>query len=194
MRKLALAAFAAMSLFAGAPAHAELVVNGGFEFGIITDREPTNMIFAWITRGDVGIENSQSEFIHSGSASAALHEPEIAGRIAQLLPTTAGQSYELSYWAFHFFDPLGTLRVNVDGVVTELTNTLIDPWTQFTVDFTASSDSTLLEFTNARRGYFIDDVSVVEKAAIPEPGSAPLLGVGAVAFLLSRRRRWARAS
>jgi len=144
-------------------------------------------------------ETLQVEFRHSGSYAAQFSQPEGgAGRVAQTLPTIAGQSYELSYWLQGYRGdngtntppfPAGTFRVTAGDLVNEYISAAAAPWRQFTFEFTALSGSTLLEFVNFRTGFSLDDVSVVEIAAIPEPAPAALLGIGLLALLGARTRK-----
>lgn len=194
MKKQVLAA-ATLGIALSAPSYANLVFNGGFEIGNLAGGDRTNYIYGWSTSGDVFAENTMTEFIHTGSFSAMFVEPEGGpGRVAQTLSTIAGQSYEFSYWLQNYRGisgalPNGTFRVTAGDFVYEHVNTLINPWTQFTFDFTASSNSALLEFMNFRDGFTLDDVSVIEIAPIPEPAPTALLGLGALALLLARARR-----
>jgi hypothetical protein len=82
--------------------------------------------------------------------------------------------------------------VTAGDFVNEYINAIDLPWTQFTFDFIAPSDSTLLEFVNSGTPFSLDDVSVVEIAAIPEPAPITLLGVGVLVLLWSRVRKGTR--
>lgn len=165
---------------------------------IVNDNR-TNFIEGWITQGDVFTETSQVEFRHSGSYAAQFSQPEGGpGRVAQNLPTVAGQAYELSYWLQSYRGdngtntppfPVGTFRVTAANLVNEYISATPSSWRQFAFDFIALSDSTLLEFVNLRTGFSLDDVSVVEIAAIPEPAPATLLGIGLLALRCSRIRK-----
>lgn len=209
MKKQVLAAAAALCLVLATPSHANLVFNGGFEQGnapVVGDR--TNFIFGWTTQGDVFTETSELDFRHSGLFAAQFAQPEGgSGRVAQTLATVAGQSYELSYWLQGYRGdngtpnppfPSGTFRVTAGDLVNEFRNTNVTnfislPWRQFTFDFIAPSDATLLSFSNTGAGFSLDDVSVVEIAPIPEPASTALIGSGMLALLCLRFRKDYRA-
>jgi hypothetical protein len=144
-------------------------------------------------------ETAQVKFCHSGSYAAQFSQPEGGpGRVAQALPTIAGQAYEFSYWLQGYRGdngtnnppfPVGSFRVTAGDLVNEYISAAPAPWQQFTFGFTALSGSTLLEFVNFRTAFSLDDVSVVEIAAIPEPAPAMLLGIGLLALLYARTRK-----
>ena len=201
MKRQILIATTALGFMLAGSSHANLVINGGFELGnvpIVNDNR-TNFIDGWTTQGDVFTETYQVEFRHSGSYAAQFSQPEGGrGRVAQTLPTTAGLSYELSYWLQSYRGenstnappfPAGIFRVTAGDLVNEYISSAPAPWQRFTFDFTALSDSTLLEFVNFRAAFSLDDVSVVEIAAIPEPGPVAVLGIGVFALLCSRARK-----
>lgn len=204
MKKQVLAAAAALCLVLAAPSHADLVFNGGFELGnvrVVGDNR-TNFIFGWTTQGDVFTETTERDFRHSGAFAAQFAQPEGgSGRVAQTLTTVAGHFYELTYWLQGYRGdngtpnppfPTGIFRVTAGDLVNEFRNPsnlpfLISlPWRQFTFDFIAPSDATLLSFSNTGAGFSLDDVSVIEIAPIPEPAPAALLGAGLLALMCLR--------
>lgn len=66
-----------------------IVSNGGFETGDFR---------GWtLAAADTFVTNS-SGFIHSGNRSAMLGQQISPGYLSQILPTTAGQTYQLSLW------------------------------------------------------------------------------------------------
>jgi hypothetical protein len=76
----------------------------------------------------------------------------------------------------------------------DLPNFVNLPWRQFTFNFLAPSDATVLSFSNAGASFSLDDVSVVETAPIPEPPPAALIGAGLLALMCLRIRKVVRAS
>lgn len=133
MKKQVLIAAAALCLMLAAPSHANLVFNGGFELGNVpTVGDRTNFIFGWMTQGDVFTEASEADLRHSGFFAAQFNQPKGgSGRVAQILPTIAGHSYELSYWLQGYRGengtnmppfPTGTFRVTAGDLVHEFGN------------------------------------------------------------------------
>jgi uncharacterized protein (TIGR03382 family) len=109
--------------------------------------------------------------------------------ISQVLPTQAGQDYELSFWVRSPTalpnSPLtvrweGQFALSMPGPFQAL------PWTQYTIPLHANITGSFLEFGQAvfPGEWHIDDISVVP---VPAPSAAPLLLLGSAVAL--RRRR-----
>lgn len=122
------------------------------------------------------------------------------GGIEQVLSTTAGQAYALSFMAGNYSGlgrtGSGIVKVTVDGATTSFDTALATApamaWALQTLNFTAASANTTVRFWNdqdANRHFaFIDGVALAV-SAVPEPGTAALWWAGLAAGLwLSRRQ------
>ena len=111
--------------------------------------------------------------------------------IGQLLATTPGQSYELSFWVRSF---TGESRLSVfwDGALLAETGTPNGPMLQYNFSgLVASANATLLQlhgYNSLDQHMSFDDFSVVQTVAAPEPSAPAALAVaepGAIALLLA---------
>ncbi|CAN5803409.1 hypothetical protein BH11PLA1_BH11PLA1_13880 [soil metagenome] len=166
-----------------ATAHAELVVNGGFEAG---------NFFGWTPSvAPYPLFDVTNNFGHSGTSSAFFAD-SVDRSITQLLPTTAGQQYQLSFYVFNGQVNGGTgdhFQVTWEGQIILDQNPILFPgsqWSLFSTNVTAGVSGSLLGFAafDAPAFSYLDDVSV---ALVPAPGAAALLGAGGL--LAARRRR-----
>jgi len=168
---------------ATAGAHAEIVVNGGFE---------TGQFFPWNAPPSVP---NQSVFRvsggggHTGEYYAKLASTQLRF-ISQVLPTEAGGDYELSFWLRRPSNFPALFRVRWEGqTVFNHITALPDGanWHQFTVPLHANITGSLLEFgqMDFPGEFHIDDISVVQ---VPGPGGAVVFAAAGV-IVMGRRRR-----
>jgi len=172
-------------LFAGMAAHADIVANGGFETGDFT---------GWTQFGDTTFSGVDTFAPHSGTYAAFFGPVAAQGGISQTLTTQPGHFYSISFWLMTEGDANGnatpnSFAFNWNGGPAELTlvNNPVSAYTHYTFSLPATAATTDLRFTfqDVPAFFDLDDVS----AAVPEPGSMALAGLGAALLAAFKRRR-----
>jgi Carbohydrate binding domain/PEP-CTERM motif len=164
-------------------AHANLVVNPGFETGSFAP---------WTNTGDTSFSGvSSSVPVHSGSFAAYFGPTSSNGFLDQNIATIAGQSYIVDFWLSND-DSTGnnSMSASFNGVqILSLTNSAPFPYTHYTSNpIMATGSTTDLNFTfyNPPAYYYLDDVSV---NAVPEPGTLGLIALGGLGLVGAVRKR-----
>lgn len=137
-----------------------IVQNGGFETGDFTN---------WTQSGNTGFTNVTSGIANSGNYSANFGPIGSLGYITQTLATQSGQVYNLSYFLrSDGFTPNRFQAIVGGNILTDIVNLAAQAFTQYDLNFTATSSSTDLAFGLQNNPGFLqlDDVSV---EAVPEP-------------------------
>jgi hypothetical protein len=176
---------------AGTAGAASIVVNGGFETGDFT---------GWTQSGNTGFNGVQcpgpSATVAQGNCSAFFGPVGSTGTISQTLTTIVGQSYDIRFAFLPDGGNPSSFSALFDGfTLLSATNPPASSSFQF-LSFvrTANSTSTNLSFTfRDDPGFlFLDAVSV--EAAVPEPMTLSLVGLGlGCARLLQSKRKSNRA-
>ena len=164
----------------------ELVFNGGFETGDFSGWS----VPPFISNQQIFGVNGNGG--HTGTHYASLSSTEFR-YISQILPTTAGEDYELSFWLRRPSNFPAAFLVRWEGQVISYgyPGELPDSthWFQFTVPRHSNITGSFLELgqNNFPAQFHLDDVSV---RPVPAPGAASVLAIAGMA-LASRRRRGA---
>jgi hypothetical protein len=149
-----------------------IVVNGGFETGNWT---------GWNYSNNSGYLTVNGNTPYSGSYAANFGATyNVYDTISQILATSKGTSYTLSFWLANTFDPhsesdSADFQVLWNGTSLEdIVTTTAFGYTEFTFTVTGTGSDTLsFEGYNDPSWTYLDDVSV---DATPEPSSFYLLG------------------
>lgn len=207
MRRLAMLTAIALAT-RGAPSQADLITNGGFEapdFGgpFLTYGPGSTALTGWVVDG-AGIVHVGTFWQHAAGAHSVELNFFAAGGISQTVATAAGQAYLLE------FDMAGQtnagpavkqMQVFWDGALVSTQGFNVTGHTLASMGWehralllpAASGASTVLRFFGSAPaagdgGPALDNVTL-NLAPVPEPGSAALLGAGALGLIGSRMRR-----
>lgn len=193
-------AFLALALVAASSANANVILNGNFESG---DFGP-----GWTSTGNVQVATLVSGGSYFGGGSVAKNGNFLVafnggqaapnGVVSQTFGTSQGTEYAVTFdfgatsngFQQIMADILGANGSVLKSFGTTGVNAPADLQT-FTFSFIANSDSSTLRFTdfsgnnsNNQDG-LLDNVAV---AAVPEPTSIALLGLGLLGVVASRRK------
>jgi hypothetical protein len=186
---------------------ANLISNGSFELG--TFSPPSNgtqslpvgstTINGWTVTGDaigwIGYPNPWSLSASEGKFFLDLTDYSSGapfGGVAQVIPTTIGQSYELSFdlGSSNLYGRPSAIQANATGISNVFTSALTgthSDWEHFSMLFTASSSTTTISLAGTTGNSYVglDNVAV---NAIPVPAAAWLFGTGLIGFMGMRKK------
>jgi len=182
-----LKSIAAATLLSCAPAFAsaatELVSNGGFETGDLSGWTCLDANYCEATTGTP----------HSGTYSLQGYDNVGFATLSQTIATTTGASYDFSAWVYSNYDnPANIFGYSLDGGATTSLGTST-VYTQILDTFVASGTSAVISLffeTDGGTGTIrIDDISVVQTAAVPVPAALPMLLLGLGGLGVAARRK-----
>lgn len=182
----------AVLAFASVAVGQNLVLNGNFGTGSFTD---------WTLSGDpnnngvCSVSTCPAGFAPMSTYAAFFGPVGDTTTLSQMIPTTAGDTYTLS---FYLADPVaGTpnyFSVSFGNATLSLNNWGSSfGWQEFSLITTANSSSTDLSFTfrNDPAYWFLDNVSVTQGGGtVPEPSSVFLFGSGLLGLAGLARRKF----
>jgi len=167
-------------------AHANLVVNPGFETGTFS---------GWTNSGDTSFTAvSDSTFghtPHSGTYEAHFGPTSSDGFLDQNVTTTPGQFYIMDFWLSND-DPIANnhMSASFNGTTfLTLVNAPAFPYTHYTsgpIMATGALSDVHFTFYNPPAYYYLDDVAV---NPVPEPGTLGLIALGAFGLVGTLRKR-----
>jgi hypothetical protein len=207
--------FFSMTLCAGL-AQANLLSNGSFESPVVTAGTYSlvstgqTLIPGWSVVGAAGnVAVTSGTFTQYGytfpaqDGSQWLDQTGISNTatgVQQAVSTTAGTTYDLSFWSGNvvgnIFGTTTTVNVLVNGTqILAAENTggaTTQNWLQFTISFMATESTTTLAFLNgdpvSDNHNGLDNVVLTEATPIPIPGAIWLLGSGLIGLIGLKRK------
>jgi len=178
-----------------------LIQNGGFETGDLTDWRTSENSYVGNDLGYDEIGVSPQESFHSityspyqGTYFAFLGQVDSIGDLYQNIATNPGDTYQLTYYLASDGLTPNEFQTIVGGTtLSDLTNIASQSYTEYAFNFTATSATTEIEFGASNDpGYLtLDNVSVVDTtaSAVPEPLSiGGTLVAGAMGWWIKRKR------
>jgi hypothetical protein len=168
-----------------------LIANGGFETG-----DFTNWVLGGITTAETVVSGVGQ--VHSGTFAASSGAVRGIGSISQVIDTTPGTVYDISFWLADVAAPEGgpvtpslfELWAGTQRIYQSIDFPVAFPYAPFTYSFLATATQTNVKFVFRHDpwAWRLDDVNVQAAPGVPEPLSLGLFGTGLLALGLLRRR------
>lgn len=145
-------------------AHANIVVNGGFEAGDLSGWTVSGSLIAADNVLDLPYYHPKEGNWWADFGTV----PPTVGSLSQTLPTLAGQNYQVSFWLKYDGDPNAYFKARWNGTpLLALGPGAAFDYTKFEFNVSATGSGTLLDFqaNNESGDWLLDNVT----AAVPEP-------------------------
>lgn len=133
----------------------------------------------------------------SGATNDAMPSQSQYDTLSQAVLTTLGATYNLSYWLRDNDSGTGSFVFNAtwNGSVianTQESLTVPNVWTLYTTTVTGTGGMVTLGLNgyDGPSNGCLDNVSLIQAQATPEPGSIAMIGLGAVSLVAGIRRRF----
>ena len=193
-------AFVALALVAASSANANIILNGDFETGAFSPD--------WNASGNVQVAGPAANAFYFGGGSAAKNGGFLVafnggnmapnGVISQTFGTSQGTEYAVTFdfgatsggFQKIMADILGANGSVLNSITATGTNAPAD-LQSFTFSFIANSNASTLRFTDFSTNNSINQDGLLDNvavAAVPEPTSIALLGLGLLGVVASRRK------
>ena len=192
-----LLALAVLSFGTAILAHAgptNLVTNGSFETGDFTGWTPVGDTSFNGVCSDGSCPISGGWNAEDGVYSAYFGPVGDLGGISQIINTTPGDQYTVSFWLA--LPQAGTpnfFQAEFGNAVLTINNWGGSfGWQEFTLSTMATSSQTNLEFLfrDDPSYWFLDNVSVTQGSSTPEPGTLVMFGTGLLGLAGIARRKF----
>ena len=193
-KALAVAAIAAVSISTSASAE-NLVINGSFEEPLVvspvhavyrTGTELTGWLYVGPGNGIVHQDSLYPSFspVHSGNQAVQLEVP--LDSLSQVLPTTIGTTYELTFF-LSAHDQNGSLtRISFGSAIFDISASNLG-FAAHSLLYTAVAATTTLSFQHVGSTAMYSYLDTVSVSSVPEPSSMIMLTLGLLCLGIVRQ-------
>jgi hypothetical protein len=195
MKKILLAcAMAAMPMLSLAGVPTNLVVNGSFEVPVVGGWTIFDSIVGWTSTNGIEIRSNYGT-AYDGQQFVELDTTQNSA-MSQLLNTTAGMAYDLSFWYSPRINTGNTNDIQAFWNGVQLGSTLtgsnpdgVHHWAQYTFSVIGHGQDTLSFAAAGANDSYGGSLDAVSLSPVPEPETYAMLlaGLGLVGFIARRR-------